>query len=44
MRLGLQDVFGVSGKPFDLFAEYGLDSGGIVGSVKGFLAKVRADG
>jgi transketolase len=38
LRLGLQDVFGVSGKPKDLFAKYGLDPEGIARSVEGFLA------
>jgi transketolase len=39
LRLGLQDVFGVSGKPKDLFAKYGLDREGIAGSVESFLAE-----
>jgi transketolase len=43
-RLGLQDVFGVSGKPRDLFRKYGLDAEGIAGSVRSFLAKLSAAG
>lgn len=37
-RLGLQDVFGESGTPDDLYAHFGLDAAGIVRQVKEKLA------
>ena len=38
VRLGLQDVFGESGKPEDLFAKYGLDGEGIKKAVENKLS------
>lgn len=37
-RLGIKDRFGVSGKPADLFAEYGLTPADIVAAAKSLLA------
>ena len=36
-RLGIQDKFGCSGKPADLFAEYGLTSADIVAACKSLI-------
>jgi transketolase len=37
-RLGIQDKFGVSGKPADLFAEFGLTPADIVAACKSLIA------
>ena len=34
LRLGLQDCFGESGKPFELFRKYELDGAGIAAAVE----------
>lgn len=38
-RVGVRDVFGTSGTPDELLAEYGLDAQGIVDKVKAVLAR-----
>jgi transketolase len=40
LRLGLQDVFGESGKPEDLFSKYQIDAHGISAQVKNYLANM----
>ncbi|MCA9841300.1 MAG: transketolase family protein [Cyanobacteria bacterium HKST-UBA03] len=40
-RLGTQDRFGQSGKPDDLFKEYGLDPDSIYAEAKAFVASCR---
>ena len=41
LRLGLQDVFGESGKPEDLFSKYEIDASGISSQVKKYLARMK---
>jgi transketolase C-terminal domain/subunit len=40
LRLGLQDVFGESGKPEDLFSKYEIDAIGISTQVNKYLARM----
>jgi transketolase len=41
LRLGLQDVFGQSGKPMELFAHYGIDGQGIAQATESFLVRTN---
>jgi transketolase len=41
LRLGLQDVFGESGKPADLFSKYRIDAEGISTQIKNYLIAMR---
>ena len=36
-RLGVQDVFGESGEPEELFAKYGLDAASVASTLRGLL-------
>ena len=38
LRLGINDVFGESGEPAELYAHHGIDAAGIARSVKAFCA------
>ena len=38
-RVGVRDVFGTSGDPDELLAEYGLDAAGIVAKAKAAVAR-----
>jgi transketolase len=38
-RLGVQDVFGESGEPEELFAKYGLDAASVVSTLRGLLQR-----
>ena len=42
LRIGTKDVFGKSGKPDELFREYGLTAEDIADSVKKVIAMKRA--